>query len=185
MQGDSAAKKELELLNVRIRARIEDFDNFYAEHFQDYRLPYFEKQKYRLRRLIADSMRLDPNIEEGVEFPVITPTQADELRPRGRSRTKSFKSTTSDIGKEQIRKVKNITQHEHKDDGDNEGFVKKSKNALIQGSISRLFPSKAKKTEPKIATHKDLVFTIKMSPEEFNNFNQTKELYRTIKKVKL
>lgn len=59
------SRKELEFLNVTIRARIEDFDNYYASHFQDYRLPYFEKQKYRLRRLIADSMKLDPNITEG------------------------------------------------------------------------------------------------------------------------
>ena len=65
MQGDNKARKELEFLNVTIRARIEDFDNFYNEHFQDYRLPYFEKQKYRLRRLVADSMRLDPTLTEG------------------------------------------------------------------------------------------------------------------------
>ena len=65
MKGDSYYKKQLEFLNVTIRARIEDFDIFYAKHFQDYRLPFFEKQKYRLRRLISDSMKLDPSMTEG------------------------------------------------------------------------------------------------------------------------
>ena len=65
IKGESKAKKLIEFLNVTIRARIEDFDIFFNEHFQDYRLPYFEKQKYRLRRLVADSMKLDSNIEEG------------------------------------------------------------------------------------------------------------------------
>ena len=64
-RGETKYRKELEFLNVTIRARIEDFDNYYNKHFQDYRLPYFEKQKYRLKRLVAESSQLDPLIKEG------------------------------------------------------------------------------------------------------------------------
>jgi len=54
-------------LNVSIRARIEDFDNYYAIHFQDFRTPFFEKQKFRLRRLLAESMAAEGNPYEGDE----------------------------------------------------------------------------------------------------------------------
>jgi hypothetical protein len=51
--GNKQAGIELEFLNVSIRARIEDFDNYYGQHFQDFRTPFFEKQKFRLRRYIS------------------------------------------------------------------------------------------------------------------------------------
>lgn len=62
--GDPKANRDLEFLNVSIRARIEDFDNFYDHHFQDFRMPFFEKQKFRLRRLLAESLITDPNFDE-------------------------------------------------------------------------------------------------------------------------
>ena len=62
--GDAKASRDLEFLNVSIRARIEDFDNFYDDHFQDFRMPFFEKQKFRLRRLLAESLITDPNFDE-------------------------------------------------------------------------------------------------------------------------
>ena len=49
---------------MSIRARIEDFDNFYDNHFQDFRMPFFEKQKFRLRKLLAESLITDPNFDE-------------------------------------------------------------------------------------------------------------------------
>ena len=62
--GDAKAARDLEFLNVSIRARIEDLDNFYDEHSHDFRLPFFEKQKFRLRRLLAESLFTDPNFNE-------------------------------------------------------------------------------------------------------------------------
>ena len=62
--GDSKAMTDLEFLNVSIRARIEDLDNFYDENSHDFRLPFFEKQKFRLRRLLAESLIVDPNFDE-------------------------------------------------------------------------------------------------------------------------
>ena len=62
--GDAKAARDLEFLNVSIRARIEDLDNFYDENSHDFRLPFFEKQKFRLRRLLAESLFTDPNFDE-------------------------------------------------------------------------------------------------------------------------
>ena len=62
--GDPKAARDLEFLNVSIRARIEDLDNFYDENYSDFRMPFFEKQKFRLRRLLAESLITDPNFDE-------------------------------------------------------------------------------------------------------------------------
>ena len=53
--GDLQSRKSLELLRISIKARIEDFDSFFKRNFTDYRIPLFEKQKYRLRKLIHES----------------------------------------------------------------------------------------------------------------------------------
>lgn len=47
--------KNLELLKISIRARIEDYDNFFKHNFTDYRIPFFEKQKFRLRKLLFEA----------------------------------------------------------------------------------------------------------------------------------
>ena len=62
--GEPRAARDLEFLNVSIRARIEDLDNFYDEHYHDFRMPFFEKQKFRLRRLLAESLIMDPNFDD-------------------------------------------------------------------------------------------------------------------------
>ena len=45
----------MELLKISIKARIEDFDRFYATNFQDFRISFFEKQKFRLRKLLHEA----------------------------------------------------------------------------------------------------------------------------------
>ena len=45
----------MELLKISIKARIEDFDRFYAFNFQDLRISFFEKQKFRLRKLLHEA----------------------------------------------------------------------------------------------------------------------------------
>lgn len=52
---DEEAIKHFELLKISILARIDDYDEFYKRHFLDPRISFFEKQKYRLRRLIYES----------------------------------------------------------------------------------------------------------------------------------
>ena len=45
----------MELLKISIKARIEDFDRFYDKNFQDFRISFFEKQKFRLRKLLHEA----------------------------------------------------------------------------------------------------------------------------------
>ena len=63
------ALKALELLKISIKARIEDFDRFYDKNFQDFRISFFEKQKFRLRKLLheASNAQNDEKDEEETE----------------------------------------------------------------------------------------------------------------------
>ena len=49
----------MELLKISIKARIEDFDRFYNKNFQDFRISFFEKQKFRLRKLLHEASASD------------------------------------------------------------------------------------------------------------------------------
>lgn len=42
------------MLKISVKARIEDFDAFFKRNFTDYRIALFEKQKFRLRKLVND-----------------------------------------------------------------------------------------------------------------------------------
>ena len=56
----------MELLKISIKARIEDFDRFYNYNFQDFRISFFEKQKFRLRKLLHEaSAKLNQHGKEG------------------------------------------------------------------------------------------------------------------------
>ena len=52
--GNKEAYKEYELLKISIKARIENYDEFYKANFHDSRIAFFEKQKFRLRKLIHE-----------------------------------------------------------------------------------------------------------------------------------
>ena len=42
-------------MKISIKARIQDYDNFFKRNFTDNRISLFEKQKFRLRKLIHES----------------------------------------------------------------------------------------------------------------------------------
>ena len=54
-ENDEEAIKHFELLKISILARIDDYDEFYKRNFLDDRISFFEKQKFRLRKLIYES----------------------------------------------------------------------------------------------------------------------------------
>ncbi len=47
------------MFKISIKARIEDYDASYKKFFQDKRAAFFEKQKFRLRKLLHESRNLD------------------------------------------------------------------------------------------------------------------------------
>ena len=65
VNGDKDAIKSLELLRISIKARIEDYDNFFKQNFSDYRISYFEKQKFRLRKVLHEANEGELYGEEG------------------------------------------------------------------------------------------------------------------------
>lgn len=200
-EGDPKAKKDLEFMMVSIRARIEDYDNFYREHFQDYRLPYFEKQKFRLRRLIADGMRLDPTLQEGQEFDIVKnePGVGKATNQRKKSRPEEMTGPSSshprpleayprDPSPKPLSKtIQIITSNKDPQEKTAPGIKSKERarhnKTLIQGSINRLFsPKKAPvKAKDPLQPGGELIFSIKMTKEEVNNLKE----YRTSKRVKM
>lgn len=66
-EGDELAQKHVELLKISIQARIEDFDEFYKVNFADPRISFFEKQKFRLRKLLFELGRA----ANGTESPAV------------------------------------------------------------------------------------------------------------------
>ena len=42
------------MLKVSIRARIDDYDVFFKKNYHDHRISFFEKQKFRLRKLLSE-----------------------------------------------------------------------------------------------------------------------------------
>lgn len=60
----------MELLKLSIKARIEDFDNFFKYNFYDDRIFFFEKQKYRLRKLLFEAESHDLEEENGKEVEI-------------------------------------------------------------------------------------------------------------------
>ena len=53
-ENEEEAVKHFELLKISILARIDDYDEFYKRNFLDQRISFFEKQKFRLRKLIYE-----------------------------------------------------------------------------------------------------------------------------------
>lgn len=47
-------------MQQQIEARIEEFEDFYKKNFDDYRMPFFEKQKLRLSKLL--NTYIDPSL---------------------------------------------------------------------------------------------------------------------------
>ena len=69
-RGNEDALRKLELLKISIKARIEDYDASYKKHFQDNRVAFFEKQKFRLRKLLHESKNFEElsNGELGMKY---------------------------------------------------------------------------------------------------------------------
>ena len=68
-EGDEESFKHFELLKISILARIDDYDEFYKRNFLDNRISFFEKQKFRLRKLIFESEHGKTKVVKGTPPP--------------------------------------------------------------------------------------------------------------------
>ena len=100
------------MLRLSIKARIEDFDAFFRRNFVDYRAPIFEKQKFRLRKLISEDNddrrakgELDIRFAIDDSINVARHNALRHERPRTPSRTVAVKSVNRVTPvKEEVRK---------------------------------------------------------------------------------
>jgi len=179
--GNKQAGIELEFLNVSIRARIEDFDNYYSQHFQDFRTPFFEKQKFRLRRLLAESMASEGNPYEGDELEIITDEQLQQAKKdtiMSEPRYANYRDRKSLHGIGRIRTGQQLNT-------DSGGLLdSKKKKARIDDSIVRLSspPRRVQIAEAEIrrsqAQNEDLVYSIKMTQDEYDNYQKQRDVIK-------
>eukprot|EP01017_Pseudomicrothorax_dubius_P036457 TRINITY_DN5221_c0_g1_i1.p1 TRINITY_DN5221_c0_g1~~TRINITY_DN5221_c0_g1_i1.p1 ORF type:complete len:215 (+),score=34.77 TRINITY_DN5221_c0_g1_i1:36-680(+) len=76
--GQKDAYDKLLILQLSIKARIDEFDQFFEENFTDYRIAYFEKQKLRLRKLLNTQIESAYLDDEDESIPVKRPETANE-----------------------------------------------------------------------------------------------------------
>ena len=179
--GDPKCKRDLEFLNVSIRARIEDFDNFYDHHFEDYRIPFFEKQKFRLRRLLAESLITDPYFDETRELEIVSDDLLEANR-RGGDFAGSIGATGSAFGastlkgspsKNTLMAGRQSSEATSKSPLRSTHDNRAKKQNMIAESVDRLSSPPARKAP--VEKEEDLIFSIKMSKDEYNNYKQARE----------
>lgn len=171
----------MEFLNVSIRARIEDFDNYYVLHFQDFRTPFFEKQKYRLRRLLAESVAVDGYEIDGDELEIITDEQLEQVKKE---------TIISEVTYSQYTERKmlasmgcgNSRARYGQDNGS--GYDGGNKKQRIQESVNRLTspPRRYQIAEAKIrdknSHNEELVFSIQMNKNEYELYRKEREQFK-------
>lgn len=173
--GDSKANRDLEFLNVSIRARIEDFDNFYDNHYQDFRMPFFEKQKFRLRRLLAESMITDPNFDE--TYVIVNDSKeleivSDDMLEAGRKGATGDTSAISALNKTGMAATK-MSASKSPLRTTNES--RERRQQMLNESSKRLSSPPKKPMATFNDKDEDLIFSIKMSKEEYAQYLKTKE----------
>ena len=62
--GDKESYQKLIFLQNEVRNRIDEFDRFYEKNYADFRIPYFEKLKLRLRKLLSNNIDINVFIQE-------------------------------------------------------------------------------------------------------------------------
>lgn len=62
--GDKECYQKLIFLQNEVRNRIDEFDRFYEKNYADFRIPYFEKLKLRLRKLLSNNIDINVFIQE-------------------------------------------------------------------------------------------------------------------------
>ena len=167
--GDQQAKMNLEFQNVSLRARIEDYDNYYANHFQDFRTPFFEKQKFRLRRLLAESMAVSSDGYDAEEMEIVSDEQLEAMK------RETIKNDPLYVNYNERKKLTGTNTHTMNSQYDREKSRDEIKSR-IQQSINRLSspPRRYQIAEQEIRANKnrddDLVFSIKMSKTDYEEY---------------
>lgn len=180
--GNKQAGIELEFLNVSIRARIEDFDNYYSEHFQDFRTPFFEKQKFRLRRLLAESMASEGNPYQGDELEIVTDEQLQQAKKDTIMNEPKYANYRE---RKELHQVSRIRTGERVDGLGSSGANDKDvKRGRIEDSIKRLgspprrYQIGEAEIRKRMAQEEDLIYSIKMTADEYEQYQNARNNYK-------
>ncbi|CAK69015.1 unnamed protein product (macronuclear) [Paramecium tetraurelia] len=179
-KGNKQAYQDLIVLQARIRGRMDDFDKFYDRNYADYRIGYFEKMKLRLRKLISPHIDVNRLIYEETQ--------------NYNQQSSPIKNTTPPPVKDNQQNVQKVTEFVQAQpkrpqsppnkmiNSSNYNSTNKQKQATPIAQNNKKAskqPQQVKTSQAKAKTQQDeLVFTIKMSKEEYLQYIQAKQKQR-------
>ncbi|CAD8064901.1 unnamed protein product [Paramecium sonneborni] len=179
-KGNKQAYQDLIVLQARIRGRMDDFDKFYDRNYADYRIGYFEKMKLRLRKLISPHIDVNRLIYEETQ--------------NYNQQSSPIKNTTPPPIKDNQQNVQKVTEFVQVQPkrpqsppnkliaSSNYNSTNKQKQATPISQNNKKAskqPQQGKSSQVKTKTQQDeLVFTIKMSKEEYLQYIQAKQKQR-------
>ena len=147
---------------VQIKARIEEFDQFYDENYSDYRIAYFEKQKLRLRKVLTSYLDIE-ELQEQERF--------SQRQVKRQSRKKASPPRRKQSKQGQSFLVFSTSYFPEAPSRQQDSRRTKPKPARRQSPGRQGSGRKPKKKKVKKGGDDDeIVFSIKMSKEEYKQY---------------
>lgn len=168
----SEATKMFDLIKLSIRARIEDFDAFFNTYFYDDRVSFFEKQKYRLRKLLFESESHEANeaqdLGQELRINIISESPMSE-GPEPKVFRKDFIAEAKINSSKPIESSKEVNKN-----GKDRGNTAKKKKVFEEAPKSaRLAPASSKKEPPQV--EQKTIYSVAMNQQDYDQFIEFKK----------
>ncbi|CAD8159900.1 unnamed protein product [Paramecium pentaurelia] len=179
-KGNKQAYQDLIVLQARIRGRMDDFDKFYDRNYADYRIGYFEKMKLRLRKLISPHIDVNRLIYEETQNYNQQSSPIKNTTPPPVNDNQLNVQKVTDFVSISSKRVQSPSNKMNTSSNYNSTNKQKQATPIAQNNKkTSKQPQQVKSSQIKSKTQQDeLVFTIKMSKEEYLQYIQAKQKQR-------
>ncbi|CAD8145571.1 unnamed protein product [Paramecium pentaurelia] len=179
-KGNKQAYQDLIVLQARIRGRMDDFDKFYDRNYADYRIGYFEKMKLRLRKLISPHIDVNRLIyEETQNYNQQSSPIKNTTPPPVKDNQSNVQKVTEFVQVQQKRPQSPPNKMTNSSNYNSTNKQKQATPIAQNNKKAQKQTQQVKTSQVKSKTQQDeLVFTIKMSKEEYLQYIQAKQKQR-------
>ncbi|CAD8060753.1 unnamed protein product [Paramecium primaurelia] len=164
----------------QIRGRMDDFDKFYDRNYADYRIGYFEKMKLRLRKLISPHIDVNRLIYEETQNYNQQSSPIKNTTPPPINDNQLNVQKVTEFVSIPSKRVQSPPNKMNTSSNYNSTNKQKQATPIAQNNKkTSKQPQQMKSSQVKSKTQQDeLVFTIKMSKEEYLQYIQAKQKQR-------
>lgn len=161
-----------DLIKLSIRARIEDFDAFFNTYFYDDRVSFFEKQKYRLRKLLFESEGHEASeahdLGQELRINIVGESPMSE-KPEPKVFRKDLIAEAKINSSKPIESSKEVNKN-----GKDRGNTAKKKKAIEEAPKSaRPVPASGKKEAPQV--EQKTIYSVAMNQQDYDQFIEFKK----------